>query len=321
MIMLRPRFRRIAFVLVLATPELALAAPDPSRAPLIESLSGDAKEAFSSAEILFNNNDYDGAMTKYGQAYDLSKDPRLLFNMAVCARNLKRYARMQSLLTRYAREAGSAMAPDVRANVEGALAAIRNLVGGLRLAVSEDGATVAVDGQTIGITPLPEAIVVDLGERKLAVSKPGFKPFERTVVVQGGSEVPVAVTLSPAPHVGQLVVIAGDDTNIVVDGQAIAKGRFDGELMSGTHDLQITAPGKVTYRAQLELHDGEARTIQVSLESERHGAAIWPWIAGGAAVAVGAAVGGYFLFRSPQEVPAPLSATLGTVRFTSLGPR
>ena len=42
-----------------------------------------------------------GAYAKFGQAYDLSKDPRLLFNMAICMRNQHDYARMQGLLVRY----------------------------------------------------------------------------------------------------------------------------------------------------------------------------------------------------------------------------
>src|SRR5260370_39809457 len=102
------------------------------QAPLAQALSGPAREAYSSAQVLVNNGDFTGAYAKYGQAYDLSKDPRLLFNMAVCARNTHDYARMQGLLVRYQRDAGSSMAPQDRADGESALATIRTLVGAVK---------------------------------------------------------------------------------------------------------------------------------------------------------------------------------------------
>src|SRR5260370_21376365 len=107
------------------------------QAPLAQALSGPAREAYSSAQVLVNNGDYAGAYAKYGQAYDLSKDPRLLFNMAVCARNIHDYARMQGLLARYQREARASMAAEDKADVENALATIRTLGGPVNLSVSE----------------------------------------------------------------------------------------------------------------------------------------------------------------------------------------
>ena len=45
--------------------------------------------------------------------------------------------------------------------------------------------------------------------------------------------------------------------------------------------------------------------MNVTLESEKHGGSVWPWVAGGAAVVAGAVVGGYFLFKT-QPAAAPL---------------
>src|SRR5271167_2120409 len=122
----------------------------PSSVPLAESLSGAAKEAYEAAVVLLDNGDSGHAIEKYGQAYDLSKDPRLLFDMAVCDRDLRAYARMQGLLWRYQQEAGSGMSAQQKADVEAALAAIHDLVGMLHLSVSEGGADVTVDGEPAG---------------------------------------------------------------------------------------------------------------------------------------------------------------------------
>src|ERR1019366_2667901 len=64
------------------------AAP-PAAAPLSDSLTGPARDAYNSARILINNGDFAGAYSKYAQAYSLSKDPRLLYDMAVCTRSMK----------------------------------------------------------------------------------------------------------------------------------------------------------------------------------------------------------------------------------------
>ena len=73
------------------------------------------------------------------------------------------------------------------------------------------------------------------------------------------------------------------------------------------------------YRAQVELRDGETRSMHVTLQNAAHAPPVWPWIAGGAAVVVGASLGAYFLFHSPQDTQAPLNGNLGSVRFTSAG--
>src|SRR4051794_36125692 len=177
-----------------------------SEKPLVESLQGSAKDAYTSARLLFDNNDFAGAMAKYEQAYGLSKDPRLLFDMAICQKNLRDYARMQNLLRQYVREAGSGISAEDKSAVEGALAAIKNLVATLKFAVSEAGATVVLDGDLIGVTPLSGARSVNLGKHTIVVRKAGFDKVEKTVDVVGGSEMEVAVTLSPEVHLAHLVV-------------------------------------------------------------------------------------------------------------------
>ncbi len=315
---------RLGLVCALATSTAGTASaansPKPA-APLGQSLAGTARDAYVSAQILLNNTDFAGALKKFGQAYDLSKDPRLLFNMAVCARGLHAYAQMQSLLMRFMRESGTAMTAEDRTDVDNALAAIRNLVGTVRLAVTEAGADVAIDGASVGATPLGNPQVVDLGTHALRVTKPGFQPAEQAVDIKGGAEVAVAITLVPQRHVAQLTVTADDDALVMVDDALPAKGRFEGEVPSGTHSVHVTEPGKVDYRAQTELKDGETRTLQVTLESGASHGAVWPWIAGGAAVVAGAVVGGYFLFRSSPASPAPTTGNFATVQLSAFGGR
>ena len=56
----------------------------PAAKPLSQSLTGDARAEYESAKLLFEDGDPAGALTKFKRAYEISKDARLLWNVAVC---------------------------------------------------------------------------------------------------------------------------------------------------------------------------------------------------------------------------------------------
>jgi hypothetical protein len=287
--------------------------------PLAQSLTGAALDDYTSATMLMKNGDFAGAMSKYGQAYDLAKDPRLLFNMAICARNLHQYARMQKLLEGYRREAASSMTAEDAGEVSQALAAIKNLVGTVKLSVTQPDATVTVDGETIGVTPLAEALVLDLGEHTVVVRKDGFATVEKVIPVSGGSDVLESIALVAQEHIARLVVSAERGATVIIDGREMGQGRFDGQVAPGLHAVSVTAAGQLPYKAEIDVRDGETRMVEVTLESE-HRRPIWPWLVGGAALAAGAAIGGYFLFKpQDQATPVPAGKFAPTVMFTSWG--
>ncbi len=187
---------------------------------------------------------------------------------------------------------------------------------------------VSVDGTVLADKVDGTALNVDPGARMFTFEAPGHPPFDQTIVIREGEKernervilgsaeaAPPAPT--PAAHGAQLVVTADEAATIVVDGSALAKGRFDGPLLAGTHDVQVTEPGKADYSEQVELHEGETRRLDVTLVEAKR-APVWPWlVAGGVVVVAGAAVGGYFLFRTQDTQPAALNGSLGSLRFTA----
>jgi len=287
--------------------------PEPPVVPALKDmLTGAALEAYESAHMLLDHGDFPGAMAKFQQAYGLSSDPRLLFDMAVCAREMRSYARMQNLLLRYEQEGKSLLSTDSRNQVDAALAAIRNLVGLLTITVSEPGALLSIDGDPVGVSPLAVPLAIDLGIHTVLVSKEGFDPAERRIDVVGGREDSLSLTLVARARPAQLLVLGEAGASIVVDHRDVARDRFDAIVPAGMHLVQVSAPGKKTYETEVELHDGETRSLQISLEDEARGPSAWPWIVGGVVAVAGASVGGYFLFRQ-QPTETPLTGTLGTV--------
>ncbi len=290
-----------------ASPAAPPPADAPPAAPLSDSLQGAARQAYETAKLLAQNRDFGGAFAEFSQAYTLSKDPRLLFNMAICQKELHHYALLRVYLEKYLHDGVGIATADSLASAQDALTAIKPLVAALQFNVNEPGADVSVDGESVGTSPLTSRVSVDLGKHQVVVKKAGFDTYEQSVETPGGTEAVISVSLVAQRHVAQLVVGADADATVVIDGKALGQGgRFDGSVSSGAHEVYVTAPGKRAYEAQVELRDGETRTLQITLEAEgRGGGSAWPWVLGGAVVVAGAAVGGYFLLK-PGDTTTPV---------------
>jgi hypothetical protein len=231
--------------------------------------------------------------------------------MALCEKELRRYAPMQSLLQQYLRDAEGSIPQDIRTAVDEALAAIKNLVATVTVTSIEPEATVLVDGEVVGVTPIPAPLTLDLGKHVIVAKKAGFDSNEQTIDAVGGSAVSVALVLIAQPRLAQLVVRSDANATVKIDDRVVGVGHYEGQLEPGTHGVQLTEAGKEPYRVVLELHDGETRMVEITLVDQKH--APWPWIVGGAVLAAaGVAVAGYFV-ANPRDVTVPPAGALGSV--------
>lgn len=272
--------------------------------PLSEVLEGEAKKDYVAARILFNDGDFAGALVKFQRAYERAGDPRLLWNMAACEKNLRHYANVLRLLERYEQEGGRYMSPGHRAEFTDVLQTVRLLVSRVQIQVEPEGAEVFVDGAYAGTTPLREPLLVDLGMRKLRVHKEGYKDHVITRNFPDATEVIFRLTLQPEVHQGALAVRAGAKDTIRVDGAVMAQGTWQGVLPSGEHTIRVTAPGMRPYDRQVMIEDERTHNLYITLEPEPS-AGVSPllWVGVGLVAASGVVAGAYFLLR-----PAPAGA-------------
>lgn len=295
-------------------------APPPSSAPappaqapapsLSESLTGQAKDDYDTGRILVASSDFAGAVVKFRHAYDLSSDVRLLWNVAVCEKNLRHYVQVLKLLDRYLHD-GDPRIPDAdRAAAATVLRTVRSLVGSVRVIVNEPGAAVTVDDAPAGTTPLAEPLMLDLGDRRIRVSKPGFKDQTLVQNVAGASEATVSVALERVEQQGRLALSTDASATIRVDGATVGVGRWEGVVTPGTHAVEVTESGMRPYSAQILVRDGESRSVEVALQRESGGISPLWWVGGGVVAAAALGVGGYFLFRSSPSTPGPTAGTI-----------
>jgi hypothetical protein len=285
-------------------------APHPATLPLAESLTGDAKEAYESGKVLYGDGDFAGAKLKFERAHELSKDPRLLWNMAATEKQQRRYDRVLSLVERYLAEGGEALTDEDRQEAKGLLDMIRALVTEVTVKVSEPGAEVSVDGEKLGESPLDKPLILTQGERAFAVTKPGFKPYRKSQNLQGGTKTTLDVALEADIREGRLRVVAGIDDVIRIDGRVVGKGQWEGKLASGTHSLSVSGKGKRAQQSDVVIEDGQLRTERIALEpivvagppeKDKDSGAAWMFAGGGAALAIGLGIAAYFLFRPEGE--------------------
>jgi hypothetical protein len=322
------RVRSRLFVAALAALSLShpLAAQGVVPAPLAQSLTGEAKAAYDSGRLLFEDGDSSGAMAKFSHAYDVSHDARLLWNVAACEKELRHYARAATLIGRYLKEGGNRISAEQRQSALETEHALRAFYVNVTLKGVPDGAIVLVDGTQVGRSPLAEPLLLDLGTRVVRVEQPGFEASETKLEVAGGGELEVAVSLKALPAVSAAparlsVVSSGERDIVAIDGKVVGSQHWEGPVTIGDHTVRVTAAGKKPYEAHVQLLAGSTRGLQITLEDESHGSNVWFWVAGGAAVAAGAAVGGYFLLKPQESAGAHPEGKLATVYLPLWGAR
>ncbi len=167
---------------VVFTSSLAFAQAKPKT--LAEELNGSALASFEQAKDLLEHGDFATAHAKYKQAYDASKNPRLLWNMAACSTKLKRYARALAEAERHLREGQGKLVPDQEERAKAFAADMRALVAEATVTVEPGGATLVIDREPRGVVEESLTVYLDVGSHDVQIEKAGFETVRTTASVQ-----------------------------------------------------------------------------------------------------------------------------------------
>ena len=297
----------------------AAAEGEPERmAPLSETLHGMAKAEYEAARILYQDGDYQGALTKLKVAYQQAKDPRLLWNMAAAEKNLRHYARVIELMDEYLAAGEPYITPADEEQARTLVDTVRGFVSTVTVRAKPDGALVSVDGAPVGNAPLPGPLSLDFGSRTFRVTLSGYEPWSQQVELKGGETHQLDVSLVREINEGQLKIVSDSNATIRVDGAVVGVGLWEGQLLAGAHTVQIEAPGKIPTTTEVVVAKGEARIVNQPLRDEvvaKKKLPAWAWITGGVVTAAAVGAGTYFAVRGNESTPAPEPGTWGTLEF------
>ena len=148
----------VAVTLSLVAPSVTMLMPGTAYAQakkksVRDQLTGDAQSHWDNAVALYKLGRWADARTSFMSAYDASKNPRVLFNAAVCEKNLGHYAKAIDLYKRELSEAKGTLAKEEESDVQAQITGLEKLLAPLTIVVNEAGADVFVDDEKVGTSP------------------------------------------------------------------------------------------------------------------------------------------------------------------------
>lgn len=262
-------------------PRPASAQPTGAQPPASAQVS-EAQVRFDRGMELFNARNYEGALAEFLRSYELSGRAGMLFNIGLTYRALARYPEAARAIEDYLRSA-SDLTPGRRTEVETALQEIRNFIARLRVVIVPPVAQprVTLDGEALPATTQLDAVAVGAGRHTVEVSAPGYETGRASVLVASGDEREVRVELTRRPDGSR-----GENTSrLAWSGVPTgAQARVDGTLVSvaapfeltpGSHRVELHAPGRVSWRGEVNVPAGLTRTLTPHLAETRGLSPVW----------------------------------------------
>jgi PEGA domain len=131
----------------------------------------------------------------FQNAYAAAGDPRLLWNAAVCERNLQHYVKAINLLRQLLASRSPLITPELASGAQAFLDAAEPLTAPLELESNQPSAEVYLDDELLGTPALASEARVDLGTHRVLVKARGFQPFSETLTVTSSAKVQVSAQL------------------------------------------------------------------------------------------------------------------------------
>lgn len=214
-----------------------------------------AKKLFEQGLKLYNEGSYREALSDFLHANELVPRASIQRNIAQCHRDLREFAEAydsyQTLLSKY----GATMSAADKRAVQRAIDELASLTATVKVNVTEPGATVAVDGNTVGTTPLANPLRVNLGAHTVTVTKAGYETLTKEVKVNGGDTVSVDGPLQPEVTTGHLVIDAPSDAKVevFVDGTDVGAAPWEGDVKPGTHVVEARGSDRFSQPKQVDV--------------------------------------------------------------------
>ena len=176
---------------------------------------GETQDRYRAARILFEEGntlaagqDYKGALKKYQEARAIFPSPKIDVNIGTTLRALGYPARAAEHFAVFLRRADPRTDQKMVRAVRATLDELLKEVGSVTLKCRIAGAAVAVDGRSVGKTPLGHRIFLAPGTHRLSLTRSGAPEVVRTLALGKGDHQVVEVTWPAAAR----PVVRGTET-------------------------------------------------------------------------------------------------------------
>jgi len=150
---------------------------------------------FQRAVELYREGSYEGALAEFSKAYQVRPSYPVLYNIAQTQYALHDFVGAYKSLMQYMAEGGSDIATDRRAEVDEMTVKLVGRIAHLQISTNLAGADIRVDDVSVGTSPLPGPVPVNVGSRKVSASKAGSPEAIRVLTVAGRENVKVELVM------------------------------------------------------------------------------------------------------------------------------
>ncbi len=288
-------------LLLLLCSTVAWSAPKPPRAtpvekaPEVEKPSAEekSKQAKARGDAAMDAGRPADALLAYTEAASFSPSPALHYNRARAYEKLQQFPQALEFIERFEAEADAALKAKVPKLGE-LISTYRGKTSRLFIELSAEGVEVRLGERIIGISPLPQPVVVNAGPAEaLSVVSEKYFPLSQQLALPGGADVHVKVPLASKVTQSVLRVSSPQVGAVVTVDEAKEGGNvpFDAVVEPGNHRVQVRLAGYLPALTSVLVQAGELRLVEVALKPELRLFERWYfWAALGAVVAAGVAV-------------------------------
>jgi hypothetical protein len=238
----------------------ALADSDATRA--------EARERFDRGLRLFNQRDDSGALAEFERAYELTKHPLVLYNMALVYAAMNRPVEAVETLDKLLSNPGS-LDKDKLERARQAKNEQASSIGALEIVTNVAGASIEIDGVVRGKTPLAKPLRLGRGAHIVGAIAAGRIPVRREVLIPSGGTAKVELELLPSD--GRLAEIEVETelpgAQIEVDGQRVGTTPLAAPitLAPGKHSVEVKRVGYRSVVKELNLGPGTKGRVKADM--------------------------------------------------------
>ncbi len=171
----------------------------------------DAKTHFQNGFAMMELEDFAGAAVEFEASLAKFPTKNAMFNLGMCLKAMHKYPQalqvFRKILTQFGADLGGEMRSEVRKNIS----SINKMIAQVEVNTNIPGASVLVDGEVVGTTPLSQPLVIGAGEHRIRVSLAGYEDVEKTVTVVSQTHQIVEFNMTPAAGGSIPAVPAGMD--------------------------------------------------------------------------------------------------------------
>jgi tetratricopeptide (TPR) repeat protein len=195
----------LAMAVALGSAAPALAQPDEAAKREAAKLLGEGDKHFKRGDYYTRKEradkateEYEKALAKYEQAFDLFPSPKIYYPIAQAEEKLGRWLEAIRHYRQLIEETED-LSDEVRSAAITRIDEVMQHVVMLVLIIEPDGATITIDGEVVGQSPVNEPYILPPGEHTIAVTAEGYTPFEATEELVAGEQAQRTIELDAIP--------------------------------------------------------------------------------------------------------------------------